>query len=291
MRMRKAKSDFTVDDLPKNRREVFFDCLKERFFLFLAMGAALLVFALPLMIVSLFCDNTLSGAYLAFTNGEYTQEEYAAFIRSADSLYSLLNIPCYVILSIGVAGVMVVIRQLVWGEGVFFMRDIAEGIKSNGKNYVIIAFTLGLFSFLLNTILPMRSNPLYIVVTILFALFVFPPTGFMISQITVYKNTFSKYLKDGIFLSARNLPITLLFLLLFLLPGVLGMNLLPFAAKYIILSVFFLLFAPMLLTAWFLYSCSVFDKYINKEQFPEIYDKGIYRKNTPEEIKNQRYDI
>ena len=278
MRMRKAQSDFTIDDLPKNRREVFWDSLKERFLLFLSMGAALLVFALPLIVVSLLNDNTLSGLYLAFTTGECSQEEYVELIRSAGSLYSLLYIPCYVILSIGVAGVMLIIRQLVWGEGVFFFEDMLEGIKSNGKNYVIIAFILGLLSFLLNTFLPLGTNPLYIVVNVLFALLTFPPTGFMVSQIVIYKNTFFKYLHDGVFLAVRNVPMTLLFLLLFLLPGALGMNFLPFAAKYIILVIFFLLPAPMLLTGWFLYSCSVFDKYINIEQYPEIYDKGVYRK-------------
>ena len=248
------------------------------------MGTALLVFALPLFIVSLFSDNTLSGLYLALNSGECSQEEYVALTRSAYSLYSLLFIPCYVIISVGVAGVMLIIRQLVWGEGVFFMQDMAEGIKSNGKNYVIIAFTLGLFSFLLNTFLPMQGSPFYIVITILFALLVFPPTGFMVSQIVIYKNTFFKYLHDGVFLAVRNVPMTLLFLLLFLLPGALGMNFLPFAAKYIILVIFFLLPAPMLLTGWFLYSCSVFDKYINIEQYPELYDKGVYRKDTDGKI-------
>ena len=280
MKLRKAQSDFTIDDLPKNRREVFLDCLKERFMLFLSMGLTLLVFALPLIVVTLLNDNALSGLYLTFADGGYSQEEYVALVRAANSMYSLFFIPCYVVLSVGLAGVMLVIRQLVWGEGVFFMQDMAEGIKSNGKNYVVIAFILGLLSFLLNTFLPLSTNPFYIVVIILFALLSFPPTGFMVSQIVIYKNTFFKYLRDGVYLCVRKVPITLLFMVLFMLPSILGMNFLPFLAKYIMLAIFFILPAPMLLTGWFLYTCSVFDEYINKEQYPEIHDKGVYRKGA-----------
>lgn len=151
MRIKKAKTDFTIDDLPKNRWEVFWDCLKERFSLFLAMGLALLVFAIPLIFVTVLSDNTLSGLYIAFANGEYAQEELTELTQSASSLYSLYFIPCYVFLSLGVAGVMFIIRQLVWGEGVFFMPDMWEGIKSNGVLYALIAFLLGLFTFLQNT--------------------------------------------------------------------------------------------------------------------------------------------
>ena len=58
MKLKRAKSDFTVNDLPKNRCEVFADCVKERFLLFLFMGLTLLLFALPLIFVTLLSDNT-----------------------------------------------------------------------------------------------------------------------------------------------------------------------------------------------------------------------------------------
>ena len=281
MRLKRAKNDFTVNDLPKNRYEVFADCLKERFLLFLSIGLTLLLFSLPLFFVTLLSDNTSAQLYSAYRNGESTQEQLNALMDSATSLYSLFNIPCYIVLAIGAAGVMQIIRQLVWGEGVFFMQDFAEGVRSNGVNYAFIAFILGLAAYLENTFFPFSSGGISVAVPIIFLLVVIPPMMFMISQIAVYKNPFLKYLVNGFTLYIKTVPTTFLFLLLFLLPAVLGLNLIPLLVKYIILLIFFLLLAPMLLTGWFLYSCFVFDKLINKEAYPEIYDKGVYRNDKP----------
>ena len=97
MRLKRAKNDFTVNDLPKNRYEVFADCIKERFLLFPSMGLTLLLFALPLFFVTLLSDNTAGALYSAYLNGESTQAELNELIRSATSLYSLFFIPCYMI--------------------------------------------------------------------------------------------------------------------------------------------------------------------------------------------------
>lgn len=278
MKNKQAASDFTIDKLPKNRWEVFLDCLKERYLLFLAMGLTLLIFALPLLFVTLLSDNTLGGLYLSLINGDYTQEEYTVLVQSANSMYSLFFIPCYMALAVGASGVIMVIRQLVWGEGVFYMQDLFDGIKSNGIYYTLIALILGLLVYLQNTYLPIQSNVFLIAIPIIASLLILPTAGFMFSQIAIYKNHFFRYALNGFSLYIRTVPKTLLFLVLFLIPAVLSMNLLPFLAKYIIVLLFFLFLAPMLLTGWFLYSCSVFDKYVNKEQYPEIYDKGVYRK-------------
>ena len=278
MKIKQAKTDFTRNDLPKNRWEVLGDCLKVRFLLFLSMGLTLLLFSIPLFFVTVLNDYSASSLYHGFVNAEYTKEEYLALTQSANSLYSLFYIPCYVILAVGLAGVMQVIRQLVWGEGVFFMQDILDGIRSSGLYDALIAFFMGLVAFLINTFLSSADNSFWIVIPVIVTLVFCPPAGFMMSQIVVYKNPFFRYLRNGFLLYIKTVPTTLLFLALFLLPAVLGLNLIPFPVKYAVLLVLSLLPAPILLAGWFLYSCSVFDRLINKEWYPEIYDKGVYRK-------------
>ena len=278
MKIKQAKTNFTRDDLPKNRWEVLEDCLKVRFLLFLSMGLTLLVFALPLLFVTVLNDHSASSLYHGFVNADYTKEEYLALTQSANSLYALFFIPCYVILAVGMAGVMQIIRQLVWGEGVFFMQDLLEGIRSSGFHYALIALIMGMAAFLINTFLPEAGNSFLIIIPVIVTIIFCPPAGFMISQIAVYRNPFFRYLRNGFLLYIKTVPTTLLFLALFLLPAVLGLNLIPFPVKYAVLLVLFLLPAPILLAGWFLYSCSVFDRLINKEWYPEIYDKGVYRK-------------
>ena len=282
MKRKQAKTDFTRDGLPKNRWEVFTDCLKVRFLLFFYMGIVLFISALPLLFVTVMSDNTAGGLYESYVNAEFTEQKYYALSESANSLYAMLFIPCYIILAIGVAGVTAVIRRLVWGEGVFFMQDLFEGIKSNGLYYALIAALLGTAAYLQITFLPVGRNGYYVILPVVFSLLVLPPSLFMISQMTIYKNTFLKYFTNGFVLYIKSFPSTLAFFVLFLIPAALGLNLIPILVKYIILVVFFLIPAPMLLVGWFIYSCYVFDKFVNKRQYPEIYDKGVYRKTETE---------
>lgn len=288
MRIKRSKKDFTRNDLPKNRWEVFGDCLKMRFMLFVYMGLTLLVCSIPLFFVTFLKDNTVSALYAAYSNAEYTKEEYFALMQSANSIYSLFFIPCYLVLAIGVSGVMQVIRQLVWGEGVFFMQDTLEGVKSNGILYASIALIMGGIVYSINTFLPLQNSTSSVVASILVILFIVPPTGLVVSQAVVYKNNFIKYYVNGFSLYVRTVPKTLLFTVLFVLPCVLGLDLVPFLIKYIVMFVFFLFLAPMLFTGWFLYSCSVFDKYINKETYPEIYDKGVFGKADTDKVSEMQ---
>ena len=41
---------------------------------------------------------------------------------------------------------------------------------------------------------------------------------------------------------------------------------------------FSILVLPLLLLGFFLYETYLLDKYVNKEKFPELYDRGIHRK-------------
>lgn len=45
--------------------------------------------------------------------------------------------------------------------------------------------------------------------------------------------------------------------------------------KYIVTPILIVFALPLFITAWLLYSCRVFDKFINKEHHPEYYNKGI----------------
>ena len=58
----------------------------------------------------------------------------------------------------------------------------------------------------------------------------------------------------------------------------------------------YIVFLPYYYLAFFLYASYNFDRFVNKELYPEIYDKGIVRKeapkvnNVPTYNPNEEYD-
>ena len=46
--------------------------------------------------------------------------------------------------------------------------------------------------------------------------------------------------------------------------------------KYLLLAAEITFICPPMLLIWFLFCCSVFDKFINETQFPDIYKKGLF---------------
>ena len=49
-----------------------------------------------------------------------------------------------------------------------------------------------------------------------------------------------------------------------------------FAVRYVCKMVF-VLALPIAVLAWFLYVCSALDKYVNKQSYPQLVDKGVWR--------------
>ena len=129
----------------------------------------------------------------------------------------------------------------------------------------------------------MLSNVQYEIVKIIpFALslvILFPPLLYSLTQTTMYNNRVLSEYKNGFILYIKTFPLTILATIIVLLP--LLFDLIPlFVIKYIIMAIFVVLLFPIILLGEFLFFNSRLDKYINKEMYPEIYDKGIHRKET-----------
>ena len=144
-----SQSDFDEYSLPHNRKEVFFDVLKMRYGTLIFVGLLLLAFTLPLLLVKILGETVFVGLYE--TLGE--QESAYDYARVLRFYISLSYIPCLAVFAVGVAGATRVVRQLVWGEGVFFWGDFSDGIKQNYKNclltFLLLGLTYALCSFIL----------------------------------------------------------------------------------------------------------------------------------------------
>ena len=277
---KKADIDFEEDKLPSNRKEVFFDVCKIRFGTLMLIGLVLLTFAVPLVVAGFIKDAYSYTVQLSYIDGAITEENYSGMVFSIELFYSFAEIFCLIILGFGLSGVLRVVRQIIWGEPVFFMRDVLDGIKMQGLRYAVYFMLAGLFNLLgrLAIVFGVDVELLkYVPLGLNYFLFL-PPLLYALIQSQVYNFKILDEYKNGFILYFKAFPQTLLITLIVCLPllfDLIGILVL----KYLLIVIFIVAILPFLLTGEFLYFMSVLDRYINKERYPEIYDKGIHRKS------------
>ena len=274
-KQKQASRDFGVEQLPHNRKEVFADCFKVQFPTLLKLGGILLLFALPLIFAYIFNQIALEAVYL-----EYGEEEFGAYQFVGQLTLNLINIPCFAIFAVGLSGVMYVIRQLAWGENLFFRQDFWHGVKLNWKTYVLWFVLFGIIR-MLNTFISatlggvaqgfVSALPLGVLWMI-----IVPAGLWMMCLTVVYDIKFTKNFYNGFCLYCKTFLVSLL-----ALAGVAVVPVLLAFVGYIFINlivfVLYLLALPIGLLGWFLYCNSVFDTYINATEYPQIVGKGIYK--------------
>lgn len=285
MKRRKcAAVDYTEAQLPSTRLAVFQDIVKLQFRQLLKIGLILLLCAIPYLVSVIISDLHAYELYDRFVAQELTGDEYARMLAASDNAYAVLQALSLVVLSFAVAGGFRVVRQLSWAEPVFFAQDYIDGVKMYGKQFLGIFLLLGLLVVGNVYLIGMDADSLMIAFLGCSLFIMIPVLLLSMSQRVVYTNSLLKNMINGLLMYIRTLPATLLAYVLFMSPfavelvletaGILQIAL----VKYILFCAYLLVLLPLSILGWFLYSCYVFDKCINQTQYPDLVDRGVYRK-------------
>lgn len=129
-----GKADFTPDQLPKNRVELFFSTLRVRF------GG---LFGLSLL-YSLFCIPALIWSYI-----NVQMLFYAENPLNYMTTYLLIMIPCLGICGIGAPGLMYILRNWARDQHSFTLSDFKDAVKGNWKQGLAVGLINGLSLFLM----------------------------------------------------------------------------------------------------------------------------------------------
>ena len=277
--MRKEERHITDADvkqsLPTNRKEVFFDLLKYRKMSLFALSCYTFMFFIPLA-VDLFYFNYLESMAIVADKFEY--------LFSLIFYSMLIMLPCMVIGFIGLAGAFYVAKKMVWQEGISLASDFFKGIKENWKHAVIngVIFGLVLFGLIVGgsylyiyaQVAPVVKGIGLGALILLFLMF-----GMVIAlnftQGVYYENPYGVTLKNSFsFLGLLNWKVFLIYLLTTGVVVTLGLfNLLTLAIGLILFAVL----NSVVIVLYTLVSHSAFDKYINKEHYPDMVGKGLYK--------------
>ena len=277
--MKKEEKHITDQDvkqtLPTNRKEVFFDLLRNRKMFLFALSCYTFMFFIPLAVDLIYFNFLESMAISA--------EKYQ-YLFSLIFYSMIIMLPCMVIGFIGLAGAFYVAKHLVWQDGISLASDFFKGIKENWKHALIngVIFGLVLFGLVVGGSFMLIYADVHAVVRgigigaliVLFLVFGMV-TVLNFTQGVYYENSFGVTLKNSFsFLGLLNWKVLVIYLLSTGVVVTLGLF------NFLTLAIGLLLFAVLnsvVIVLYTLISHSAFDKYINQEHYPHMVNKGLYK--------------
>lgn len=287
--------------MPGNRWELGWGILRDNLGKIFGLNLLMLLFFIP--VIALFVIRYMNIQYQAVIypfagNIGLGYPAVPNTVGFAESIYYMVDRNTFMLLpvvgiiaSVGIAGGMYVMRNMVWAEGVSVGRDFWSGVKKNFLNVFLCTLIYTVFLFL--GVLSIRMGNLinatdgakwYITLSIVLGYIVL--TFFTIVYLfsltlgVTYKLKFHNLLKNSCIMAIGLLPMNLFFALFSLLSVIM-----------IVIGGFFLMIGVMIFLIlglsgaaliWTNYSQWAFDKFINDKVPGAVKNRGIYSKNSEE---------
>jgi len=300
----KEKSEeYARSTLPSNRWQLFWDVFKGNFGKIVKINLLVLLFFVPLIaivIVRMMIGESngiiypfganLTVGYPAAPN----LQGLAEMLTLQTDLFTYLAVfVAMFIASVGIAGGMYVIRNMIWTEGVFVANDFWRGVKLNYKNAlqtslfftIVLTLCMTLINFsefslaIANT---STAQEVWFKISEAFSYVLVVVVGmmsfWMIALGVNYEQKFFVLLKNSFLIMLGTLPQTIFFGAIALLPFLLFL----FGGSFFMMLaiVFLILFSfSFVLLVWLDFAQWVFDKYINPKIEGARVGRGIYNKD------------
>lgn len=300
----KEKSEeYARSTLPTNRWQLFWDIFKGNFSKIVKVNLLILLFCLPMAIVlvlSLMYSESVGITYPFGSNlgigypAVPAMQGVSEWLNLQGDLFMYIGILVTSILaSVGLAGGMYVIRNMVWTEGIFVSNDFWRGVKLNFKNALQTAIFFCMILLVSTSLINFadfalaageveRSAEIMLRISMA-ASYVFLALAAMMSLWMIalgvnYNMGFLTMLRNSFLMTIGTLPQTVFFGVLALVPFLLFMLGSGFFIALAVMAVLFFGLAYMLLV-WLDFAQWVFDKYINPKIEGAKVGRGIYNKD------------
>ena len=303
---KERSEEYARSTLPTNRWQLFWDIFKGNFGKMVKINLLTLLFFIPTLFVIIvgLLVNENNGLLYPFASNlgvgypvAPNQQGVAEYLIFSNEIliYGMILLTM-LLASVGLAGGMYVMRNMVWTEGVFVANDFWRGVKLNYKNalqtslfFCVILFltntmgnmaaltkataVLSTFETVMLTISEILSYTMLIIALLM--------SFWMIALGVNYKMSFWVMLKNSFLIAIGTLPQSVFFIALALLPFVLFLfNVQLFTVLAVFIVILFALSYALLV--WLDFAQWVFDKYINPKIAGAKVGRGIYTGNTGE---------
>ena len=285
MKQKVRQSDFTSKELPQTRKQIFLDLIKTQKRQMVSLSMLLFVFLLPLVVDILVFDMFIIAVPLE-------TENYSAVVFSLIFYMMIIAIPCVMVGFVGLSGLAHVCKLIAWQEPVLTGPEFFTGIKKNFKHALFFGLIWGisLFILVIGCLFMIRTksivenswlNGIGIGVSIVQFIVLSIVCVYSLTYGCYYTNTFRQVFRNSfVFFVAKFFKNLLLFISTIGL--IVGLMFIDFIAQIVIIIVIAFLSSYMMI-AWTLLSHEGFDQYINKENYPDYYKKGLYIEKKLEE--------
>ena len=267
-----SSSDFLVTDLPNNRKDLFFDILKNQWRNLLLISFLLFVSLLPLIIVRY--SNLMN---LSKIIAENKMELYYSRLVA----YNVIRVLLYLLIGIVFSGLGRIYKKLSFNDGFFLGADLLKGMKENIKEFSILFISFGIVTLIFDlSAIELAKNSavwsylLYIIKYVI----VVPVLAITMCLSSIYTDKLFKKIVVSFKLYFKYLPKILLAFLLIGFPLLLILISSP-SIQLFIPMLYTLVYLPIAYLAFVIFMNSIFDKEINEKNFPDLVGKGMYKPN------------
>jgi len=306
-----GKGDYTPDDLPKNRWQLFMEMLRTRMSGLCRMNLMYFVAWLPAMIaIALWVVSfgvALNNSFPVDEAGNIIEEVAANGVQSfwqtmndMNFMTLLILIPCIAITGPFTAGLSYVTRNWARDEHAFPWADYKDAIKANWKQGLLVSTITGCVPFLVyicwrfygdmavGNAVWVIPQMLILMLGILWALAV----TYMYPMMVTYQMNFRTIIRNSFILAVGRLP------------GSVGIRLLHCVPTVLFTVIFLLTIQPwvlLLLFAYYLvfgfafsrfitasFTNAVFDKYINSRIEGAQVNRGLSQENDDDDDDDEQ---
>ncbi len=304
---KERSEEYARSTLPTNRWQLFWDIFKGNFGKIFKVNLLILVFFLPLLaviILSVLISQTNGVVYPFGANlgvgypAMPALQGVSEWLAVQGDLMMCFGVTIASFLaSVGLAGGMYVIRNMVWTEGIFVSNDFWRGVKLNYKNALQTALFFCSVLLVAKTMLNVAQfniavgatggQKVWLVISRVFSYVLIVLAAMMAFWMLAlgvnYTMKFPALLKNALLMSIGTLPQTVFFGILSLVPFALF---LIGGGMFTVLGVMFVfLFGfSYALLVWLDFAQWVFDKYINPKLEGAKVGRGMYNKDGTSQI-------
>lgn len=261
-----GKGDYTPEQMPKNRLELFFTALKGQFGKMVQLNLIYDLFCLP-MLFWLYLNYTILNQYAVETGSimGFLQDGYL-------SSFLIVLIPCLGLMGVGSAGQMYCLRNWARDQHCFMMSDFKDSIKVNWKQGLLFGLLNGVSLFVAffcsvyygqlaqNNVVYMIPQVLVVVMAGVWwamNMIAFP-------MIVTYEMKFMDIVRNCAIIAIARLPWSVLFLALtVVLPAVIMLVLPNMLMLLVYVLVYLLIGFSLTGLIYASYANACFDKYLN----------------------------
>lgn len=273
-----GKGDYTPENLPQNRVQLFFEVLRVRWSAMVRLNLLYVLFWLPAIIWTGWNYLALENVLGMVAAGEILESQLGDHIMSLFWMWLLILWPCIAITGPATAGVSYVTRNWARDQHSFMMSDFKDAFKANWKQSLIISTITGLLPVIVfvcyrfyggmaatNGVLFVIPQMLVVILAVIWML----SLQLIYTLMVTYDLSFGNLLRNSFILAIGKLPMSIVIRLVTLAIPVIGFLLywfIPSIGIYVILvlALYYLLFGfvfSRLVYASF--ANSVCEKYIN----------------------------